>query len=207
MKNVLERMKAESSSDSADASIITSLMLLPVVFFLLISVIDVGFYFMNEATVTKAAREGAETAATLGGVGSAGFYAVAEHNYPARKSQSDLARGTNEFGFTVRNTIEYLVAEQLVQTNSTYELHLDDVTCYVYRPEIGSRHNHRVQSLGHRPICEVSWRYDGLPLSGWGMVQSRDDSGEIETTLTAGVATADLLTEGGNFNNQQYPRP
>lgn len=190
MKKILERMRKASASDQADAGIITSLFLLPVVFFLLISVIDVGLYFMNEATITKAARDGATTATTLGGVGDRDYYAPAESNYPQRVSKSELQSKTSSYGFPVRNSIEYFVAQDLVESASTYEVELAGVECYTRNSSIS------ISKLGQNAVCEVKWRYNGLPLSGWGMVQSRDNSGEIIPKITTGFSSSDLLVEG-----------
>lgn len=194
-----------SRSDDAEASIITSLLLLPLIFFILITVIDVGMFYMNEATISKAARDGATTAATLGGVGSREYYAIAEQDYPQRMTQADLAARSSEYGFTVDNTIEALVAQDLVDSGGTYMVNLDDVRCHVVNENSGDSSD--VDELGNRPVCEVEWRYDGLPLSGWGMVQSRDDDGDIIPRTTGGFSTSDLLPEQNGDSMQRVPRP
>lgn len=162
---------------------------------------------MNEATITKEARDGATTAATLGGVGSMNFYAIAEREYPQRMSQGQLRAAAADWGFPVRNTIEYLVADSLINSGSTYEVELRNVTCFVHNPNLGyERESVRITKIGYNVVCEVDWAYHGLPFSGWGMIQSRDDNGDIESTLTTGLSTSDLLSQSGAVDSQ-YPRP
>lgn len=178
MMSYRERLKEARSSDSGDATLITSLFLLPFVFFFLISSIDVGLYFMNESTLNAAARDGAGVVATLGGTNNTSINAYYE-NLPG-DAEVPLE------GITYNNAAERVVVQELTESSSLWRVILEDVHCYVE----GESSTTQVTEIGDRPVCEITWTYDGVPLSAWGLLTSGNER------VVHGSATSDLLVRG-----------
>lgn len=194
-KAIKEALLERRKSDSGDGSIITSLFLLPFVFFFLISAIDVGLYFSNEAHINNAARNASNVTSALGAVGSPAWVSYAESAYPGQATRADLTSATSDFGFTVSNTPEYLLMQELENSQSLYRVQVEDASCAVHRDRTSpSASGIQVLDVGDRPYCTVEWKYDGLPLSFWGFVQATNDSnGEIVPRETTASSASDLL--------------
>lgn len=191
-------------SDDGDASIVTSLFLLPLVFFLLISAIDVGMYFSSEAHLSNAARNGSNVTSTLGAVGTESRMSRTERAYSGSASTDDLDDMSGRYDFSVDNTPEYVLMTELEQSSSLYHVDLEDVTCTVD----GGESSNQVREVGDRPSCTIDWKYDGLPLSFWGFIQTVGNDGEIEPRETTASAASDLLvSDRDNRDGWMVDRP
>lgn len=163
---VLEYCRSRHNSDEGDSIIITSLLLLPVMFFIIISAIDMGLYFNSQAVIERSAQDAARTSILYGGAGSLGYHTVLEDQYSnAAVSRSHLSQLSSDVGFAVNNSVEYALVNDLLGAKTALA-ELENVRC---APAGLNR-------VGDVSYCDVEWSYDGLPVSVWGMMVSNTES-------------------------------
>lgn len=167
-----KRAIRRNSSDSADGNIIAFMILMPFVFFLILSAIDVGMYFTNTNNIRNAAMDSAQQAASVAGTGSISNISNLERSFGNYQTRSQLAAGVPGLpGLNIRNTPEWNVVTTLDDNESLYRVVLDEVTCAVDNGTGGGDidSGNYVHDMSQRTYCRVEWQYDGLPLSVFGV--------------------------------------
>lgn len=186
----LNPITARNKSDRGDGNLISAILLLPMFFFLILTGVDMGFYFHNSNAVAESVRDGTRTAATYGHPGTSGKPSVIEKRHGAEWGEDQLqsyndGRNTDpdnnssilwaSSGGDIQNSVEMQVAQQL-ENDSLYSIELRNINCD--RDQQSGTENVRVG-------CDVQWRYSGIPGSVWTLITDRENNGWRVTSVSA----------------------
>lgn len=169
--NFLKSVFFRARSDRAD-SLVTAIIVFPLVISLIISGVDFGMYMNNKSVIQSAARDSARSVAILGG--NSDDTSIAQ-NYGINAACEYPNMSTIECEAVKRLDSSPLVQVSLMgQSFNDGEGYDKPVEC---SPEMTS-------GVGETVFCEIYWLYDGLPMSALG--------------LTAGFRTDEDMA--GQFN-------
>lgn len=159
IKRLLERV----SSDRAD-SLISAVFILPVIFFMLITTVDMGIYMSNRGQIQAAARDGARTIAIMGGNGTnLSDQTSLMKKYGVSGSVCDGIKTTQ-----ANTPVECNVINGLNNSAGLVNITIHSVNC---TPNVST-------AVGEKVSCEVKWIYGGIPGSGMTFVR---ESGSQES--------------------------
>lgn len=157
-------LRGRLGSDRGD-SLVTAILVFPLVMSLIVTGVDFGFYLNNASVVKHATRDGARTISILGGDKAN----VISNKYGAAMPQSTEV---NCGGLSVT---ECHIKERLMgRQNQLVQADVDSVKC---GPDVTS-------AVGEQTWCTVRWRYRGLPWSTLGFIgEYSDTKGEKQNGL------------------------
>lgn len=121
--------------EKGDSSVVSFLILIPIVLVLLMNSLDATIFFLNKTSINSVARDGARTVAIFGGAGD-------EHT----QTQLEKAYGGSESVATVTKN-------SLQNNGSLLSVTINDVSC-------GPAYTAHV---GDETFCAVQWQYSPLP--------------------------------------------
>lgn len=179
---IAQHCRHRNQSDIGAASIITSMLLLPIMFFVIISAIDMGLYFNSQALVENAASDASRTTVLYGGAGTASHHSDRELQYGTQVTHSQLSEMGDNVGVNVSNSVEYELVNDLLG-KETALFRLVSVECGP----------NSLGKVGEVAYCDVEWGYDGLPVSAWGMMVSNNDI-QTSTGNAQSQSTHDEIT-------------
>lgn len=164
-------------------------MLFIVMFFvpLMVSAMDLSFWFMNRSQIASAARDGARTIAIVGGTGTIDKATQLESSYGLPKSTCSGVSPTK-----ARTPIECNVFNSIQKSRGLVSVSVDKVFC---TPE-------RTASVGHRVTCTVTYTYKSVPGSGLSIFRTS----EGKTPLAKNVITGTSSSEVNMANTPLVPR-
>lgn len=186
MKNFFVKIK----SDKAD-SLVSAVIILPMMFFMLITTVDFGVYMSNRATIQAIARDGARTVAIMGGDGTATSGTPLEAAYGQSRSsvctsaQNGIA--SSAYKSSESSAIDCSVMSAINQSTGLVNVEVSAVNC---GPNAST-------FIGQRAYCEVKWSYGGIP--GSAMSFTRGDNGEQilgGKNTTTGSAETEVKFDG-----------
>lgn len=157
-------------SDRGD-SLVSAVIVLPLIIFLIFTAIDFSLYMGNRGMIQGIARDGARTAAIMGGAGNANYVTTIEKAYGTSRSQAcsglDAASGYKD-----NSAIECDLLRNLKDSKGLVNVQVNSVTC---SPEYTAY-------IGQRVSCEVDWEYKGVGVSGLTFI---DSTSSVKTTGTS----------------------
>ena len=156
-------------SDRGD-SLISMILVLPLMLTLIVSMLDFGFFLNNSSKVVNAARDGARTVAILGGDQTTGNQLALK--YGALDPYPDCTPGYSQIQCSLQNRLE---VSRMVQSR------IDSIQC---GPGLTAR-------VGEKTECVIEWEYVGLPMSSLGFIPG---FGEVTTVGNASAETGNLGT-------------
>lgn len=186
---MMKKFFAKIKSDKAD-SLVSAVIILPMMFFMLITTVDFGVYMSNRATIQAVARDGARTVAIMGGDGTASTGTPLEAAYGQSRSTSCDSARKGIASNAVKNSssaIDCSVMGALNNSTGLVNVEISSVNC---GPNISSY-------IGQRAFCEIKWSYGGIP--GSAMSFTRADNGEqilAGQNTTAGSAETEVKFAG-----------
>lgn len=162
MRGILIYLHNRSSSDSADSTVITTVLVWPILLMMMITMVEVPVFFENRNVLQNDLRSGSRTAATLGGVStntSTGSKLAA--TYGAANACSKMTTGTKSIlkSTVVTNNVNGTDAVTCntatqIATNANYiAFNVYDLTC---GPQ-------KTTAVGETTYCEASYNYTGIP--------------------------------------------
>lgn len=175
MKKLFQKFK----SDRAD-SLVTTIIVVPLLISTIITGVDYGFLMNNQSAVSNAARDGARTIAILGGN---------DPNNISAKYGNDSINASECFLNGVPLSVTECQIYQTLETSSLVQLNLNTIEC---SPGTTSY-------VGQDVECDVSWNYEGLPLSTLNLVFLAEDDTNAKglgfTMNTRGTAKAETSVQ------------
>lgn len=120
-------------NESGAVSTVELLIIFPLLFFMVLSAIDAGFYLSNRYVISSALKEGARVTGIYGGTGTRIGAQYGVSGGPAKIVQT-----------TLESNRKSLV--QVTYSNSS-------IKCGP----------NKTAKVGDITYCEINWRYDGLP--------------------------------------------
>lgn len=166
---MIEKIFARTKSDKAD-SLVSAVIILPLMFFMLITTVDFGIYMSNRATVQAIARDGARTVAIMGGDGTVDRGTPLEASYgqsrasSCTKAQEGIA--SSAYIDAKSTAIECNVMSALNNSTGLVNVEVSNISC---GPDSST-------FIGQRAFCEITWSYGGIP--GSAMSFTRASNGE-----------------------------
>jgi len=188
MMNYLNKRR---KSDKADSSIVSMIILFPIVFAVMITLIDVSIYFSNRSIIQSVARDGARTIAILGGNGNATQATPLEVQYGLDRDAS-CAEAANGWTDAVTSTSSAVECNILSTLNMNKGLVAVDVTSVHCTPEITS-------SIGQRTTCTIEWSYNSVPGSALSLVREEPSYSAppaLSNNTTTGTSESEVNMTG-----------
>ena len=154
--------------DRGDSTLVSTVIVIPLIVAILITIIDTSMYFSNRAFLINATRDAVRTVAIFGGNGSNASETPLERAYGANYSpcagnlRSNPMIDTPYDPATSSTNIECQLMTNLGASAGLVNVKIKDVKC---GPNIST-------FIGQQAYCEVSWTYDGVPGSGLTLLRS-----------------------------------
>lgn len=176
MKKRWSYIQSRAGSDSADSTVITSVMVWPLLIMMLITMIEIPILFENRSVLQNDLRSGAKVAATLGGVNTVSSKLAA--TYGAADACSHLtstAKAIMKSGWRSTDAVTCATAS-IIASNKTYiGLTIYDLTC---GPSV-------TETVGAATYCEAKYNYTGIPGGSMSLIGG---------TQHLGYGTGDITT-------------
>ena len=202
-------LKKKAKSDRGASSLISFILLVPLFLGLVITAVDLSFYFSNRGQVEAVARDAARTVAIFGGNGTAGIgsgsMTTIEASYGTKTidacsdSRPDIANAPNKYIFTdvsnkqsTKTAVECNVLAALANNNGLVSFSTQDPVDVQCGPGVAA-------SVGARTYCTIKYTYDGMPGAPMSFVQIRNDDGSVSGLLGSNAVTKSSESE------VQYP--
>lgn len=169
-------------SDRGDSTLVSTILVIPLILGILITMIDVAVYFGNRGQILNVARDGARQVAIFGGDGTATQATPLERAYG--QSRTTLCAGLSTAPMvsaaysSSSSAIECGVMRSIANTQGLISIRLTGVTCGVV-PSGGSGAftANATTNIGQQVGCEIRWRYDSIPGSGLGFLERAKSMG------------------------------
>lgn len=160
--------------DKGDSTLVSTIIVIPLIVAILITIIDVSIFFSNRSYIVNATRDAARTVAIFGGDGNANAATPLEYAY-GHGGLDPCAGGINNYAmvdtsydpFTSSSNIECQLMMNLVGSAGLVNIKIKDVQCGPNRSTF----------IGQQAFCEIAWSYDGVPGSGLTLLRSAGNSG------------------------------
>lgn len=139
MFNLVSKMRAIRKEESGASELVTTLFMLPLALFLILTLIDVSMYFNARSAVQNVTREGARQAAMWGGTGT--------HNTVR------LNPGSTSTAQNIANALYNSETGQCKQAGCTKA---PEVKCDTY---VGASRANAAKTAGDRIVCRTTFYY------------------------------------------------
>lgn len=186
LKTFMQRLRG----DRGDSTLVSTIIVIPLILASLITLIDLSLYFNNRSFIVNATRDSARTVAIFGGDGTPTASTPLEYAYGDAGICGTSIAG-NPILSEVRDfSTNYSAIEcQLMLNLGSAAL----VNVKVAHVECGPT---KSTFIGMQTWCAVAWRYDGIPASAFSLIRS---AGNNRFT----TAEAPILNPQG-FEGLQY---
>lgn len=163
------KLKEKFTSDRGDSTLVSTILVIPLILGILITMIDVSVYFANRGQVLNMVRDGARQVAIFGGDGTATSATPLEKAYG--QSRTTVCAGLSSNAVVkdaVKSTTtatECSVLRNVGTTNGLISFHVDSIVCGVAN-SAGNFTGSATTNIGQQVGCELTWSYDSIPGSG-----------------------------------------
>lgn len=195
LKGIIRKIK----SDKASSSIISFLLLVPLLLGVVITAVDMSFYFSNRSQVEAIAGDAARTVGIFGGNGTATTATSIENRYGAskneacRNSRPDIVNAPNQYIFTDASKsdmtpIECNVLAALANSTGLTSFSTKKPVTVDCGPDFA-------RTIGTRTYCTINYTYDGMPGAPLSFIQARQDDGSSAGLLSNNIVTKSSESE------------
>lgn len=139
MFNLARKLRAIRKEETGASELVTTLFMLPLALFLILTLIDVSMYFNARSAVQNVTREGARQAAMWGGTGA--------HNTVR------LNPGSTTTAQNIKNALYDAEKKGCKQAGCTQQ---PDVTCTTY---VGASARNVATNAGDKIVCRTTFYY------------------------------------------------
>lgn len=186
---MFKHIQKKLRGDRGDSSVVSTIIVIPLLLGLLFTIIDISIYFANRSYIQTVASSGARTVAIMGGNGSA-LQATAiekkygeDRKYNCDQVKSDYRAATAKT--TASTAIECGLMVDLQYASGLVNSTITSVKC---TPSSTS-------AIGQRTSCAIQWNYAGTPGSALSFLRL------AQTNTTAGSSASEV-----NLNGALVPR-
>lgn len=178
--------KLKHWKDRGDSTLISTLIVLPIILAVLWSSVDAFMYFTNRSMMISAARDGARTVAIMGGNGTATRSTPIEREYGQTKSAACGGLTSEVVAAAVKPDTTPIECNVL-QTVSEGGFAAIKVTSVKCTPP-------QTTSISQRTQCKIQYDYNSVPGSPLGFIKKpRDDGKTPEAHDQSGFSGAQLV--------------
>lgn len=191
-------LKQKAKSDRGASSLISFILLVPLFLGLVITAVDLSFYFSNRAQVEAVARDAARTVAIFGGDGDATQATSIEKNYGTSRAtacssgRADITNAPNKYIFTDATKTNLSAVECNVLAALANNTGLVSISEEPVRVDCGPR---QAQTVGTRTYCTIVYKYSGMPGAPMSFVQMRQADGSSAGMLSTNTVTKSSESE------------
>lgn len=177
---LLKRMR----SDRADSTLVTFVLVMPLFFMFVVTMIDTSIYFANRAIIQQVARDGARQVAIFGGDGTATTRSPLEASYGDSGTCAEVSNAT---GRTANKTeIECKILQRYDQGSGLTNVIVDRVDC---GPDT-------TLAIGQTTFCNVDWTYGGIPGAVTNFFKTREGESPFHTNQTRVTGQSEVNMTG-----------
>lgn len=195
-------IKQRLKSDRGSSSLISFILLVPLFLGLIITAVDMSFYFSNRGQVEAVARDAARTVAIFGGNGTTAQSTTIEKSYGSNRntacssSRADIGAAPNKYIFTDANKSAMTAVECNVVAALANSQGL--VSFSTKTPVEVKCGPNQASSVGTRTYCEIKYTYEGMPGAPLSFIQIRNEDGTTGGLLSKNVVNKSSESEVKN---------
>lgn len=202
-------------NDRADSTLVTFILVFPLFFSFLVTMVDTSMYFANRAQIQQVARDSARSIAIFGGGGNSTAQTPLEYAYGIQTNP--CAGNANITGMTKNVTvIECDLASRLWNMGSLTNVGLtpdfvnETAPANQVQPWTVSCGPQKALRVNQEVFCEVRWRYRGLPFGTLNFINRGGGSGGylannvVRSTALSEVGLSDTLCVPRDLNVASY---
>lgn len=191
-------LKQKAKSDRGASSLISFILLVPLFLGLVITAVDLSFYFSNRAQVEAVARDAARTVAIFGGDGDVTMATSIEKSYGTSRAtacssgRADITNAPNKYIFTNADKTDLSAVECNVLAALANNTGLVSISDEPVQVDCGPR---QAQTVGTRTYCTIVYKYSGMPGAPMSFVQMRQTDGSSAGMLSTNTVTKSSESE------------
>lgn len=196
---MLKKFVKKLKSDRGGSELISFILLVPLFLGLIVSAVDVSFYFANRSQVQDIARDAARTVAIYGGNGDKSKATTIEKSYGTSRaaacnvSRADLANAPNKYIFKEAKRGEMSAVECNVLAALANSIGL--VNFATKEPVKVDCGPNEAKTVGSRTYCTIEYEYRGMPGAPLSFIQIRQEDGSSSGLLSKNVITKSSESE------------
>jgi len=214
IRGILKKMLAKSREDRGSSALISFILLVPLFLGLVITAVDVSFYFSNRGQMEAIASDAARTVGIYGGAGTSDMATTIEKKYgnptgACTSGRKDLNDGTSEENTARKNmfkeilgsnpanhtSVECNVAAAIANQQGLVSVSFDRSI----NPDLGVKCGPAVAAtIGTRTYCDINYAYTGMPGSPMSFIQFRMEDGQSSGLLGVNKITKSSESEVAN---------
>lgn len=181
---MLKQIQKRLRRDRGDSSLVSLIIVLPLLLGLLFTIFDISAYFSNRAYIQTVSNNGARTVAIMGGNGNGTQSTTIEAKYGMTRADTcdkvdkTLRVAEAAANLSTSTAVECNMMVSLQEANGLVNVTVQSVKC---TPSITT-------SIGGRTSCEIKWTYGGTPGSGMSLLQL----GKLNTTAGSSESEVNL---------------
>lgn len=180
------KIRARLSSDRGDSTLVSTILVIPLILGILITMIDVSVYFANRGQILNTVRDGARLVAIYGGDGTATAATPLEKAYGQTRTAACTgisAMPMVSAAFNSNTTaIECGVLRNIANTGGLVSVRVTSITCGA-ADSAGNFVGSRATAIGAQVGCQLNWRYDSIPGSGLSFMERAKSLGINQDSL------------------------
>lgn len=182
----------KKEKDSGAAELISALLIIPILFILIVSVIDGAVYFNNKTQVQTWANNGARTTSIYGGAGSTTKETVIEAAYGTACNWDPSVYNHEYMQANPTNAVECNVLKEIGSSKNLTSVIIKDISCGVYNGN-GTFNQESAPKIGDNVGCIIGWDYQSIPGSAFSLFQQVNKNTYIGGNIaTLGLATSEV---------------
>jgi Flp pilus assembly protein TadG len=152
---------AKWRKDRGDSTLVSTIIVIPLIVAILITIVDTSMFFSNRAYIVNATRDAARTIAIFGGDGTPTTETPLEHAYgsvsdPCAGLKSNPMIAVKADPYTANTDVECQLMANLASSAGLVNTKITGVEC---GPNVST-------FIGQQAYCDVTWSYAGVPASG-----------------------------------------
>lgn len=177
---MLKALRAKLDSDRGDSTLVSTILVIPLILGILITMIDVSVYFSNRSQVMNMSRDAVRIVSIYGGNGTDTQATPLEAAYGisratacsgAPQSSPIVNQAYNNADMTLTTSrqnstaVECQLMKTIATSSTLISVEIQRVTC---GPQKSTQ-------IGSQVYCVVEWKYNSIPGSALGFLQRAKD--------------------------------
>lgn len=182
------RLRRQRQSDRGDSSMVSFVLIIPLFFSIIMTIVDSSVFFSNTAIMSNLTRDAARQAAIVGGPGNGYYYSKLEATYGFDDCMVIPGSG---FMF-VGNAVECELLNRIHGGAGLVNVTPMYVQCNVQMVDALANDYNLTSKMGQSVWCTTGWTYDGIPGSAMGFFTGLGNGGGNPLQRTREVALSEV---------------
>lgn len=197
---MFSKLRGRFRSDRGDSTLVSTIIVMPLIIGILITMIDVSVYFSNRGQMLNIVRDAARQVAIFGGDGTATMATPLEYAYGVTRNTSCAGLSSSPvvsqaYNPTTSSAIECSLLNSISKTAGFVSITVNSVQCGA-ADSSGNFTGSTAISIGSQVGCQVSWQYNSIPGSGLGFLQALKATPQItKVNATSEVSQNGILCQ------------